>query len=180
YGADALGGVTNFVLDREFEGLKIQTGTGITEWGDGERWNFSIAGGRQIGDRLHVIASAQALRINQIWRNPEELGDWYQRWGFVTNPAWDRNDPPGTNPQRLTLPWVASTERSPYGMLWARRGTSSTSALIPFKYNGYVFTEDGKHMRPFIKGDVYAAPNLPGSTKSMSGGPEAMIRHRAF
>lgn len=179
YGADALGGVTNFVLDREFEGLKIETGTGVTEWGDGERWNLSVAAGRDFGERLHIIASAQALHINQIWRDPEELGDWYQRWGFVTNPAWAPGAAPGT-PQRLTLPWVASTEHSPTGMLWARRGTASTSPLIPFTYNGYVFTDDGQDMRPFIKGDVYAAPNLRGSTKSMSGGPEAMIRHRAF
>ncbi|HEX5420629.1 MAG TPA: TonB-dependent receptor plug domain-containing protein, partial [Gammaproteobacteria bacterium] len=35
YGADALGGVTNFVLNREFEGLKINAGTGVTEFGDG-------------------------------------------------------------------------------------------------------------------------------------------------
>ena len=50
YGADALGGVVNFVLDRNFEGLKIETGTGITEWGDGERWNFGISGGGNFGD----------------------------------------------------------------------------------------------------------------------------------
>src|SRR5690606_3126565 len=35
YGADALGGVVNFILDREFEGFKVQAGTGVTEWGDG-------------------------------------------------------------------------------------------------------------------------------------------------
>src|SRR5690606_28604070 len=73
YGADALGGVTNFVLDREFEGLKVQAGTGVTEWGDGERWNFSIAGGRQFGDNLNVIASLEARHINQIQRDPEEF-----------------------------------------------------------------------------------------------------------
>lgn len=32
YGADALGGVTNFVLDREFQGLKISTSTGMNEF----------------------------------------------------------------------------------------------------------------------------------------------------
>ncbi|MDY6982353.1 MAG: TonB-dependent receptor plug domain-containing protein, partial [Pseudomonadota bacterium] len=32
YGADALGGVVNFVLDREFEGLKISGGTGMHEY----------------------------------------------------------------------------------------------------------------------------------------------------
>ena len=32
YGADALGGVTNFILDREFEGLKLNAGTGMNEF----------------------------------------------------------------------------------------------------------------------------------------------------
>src|SRR5688572_1238403 len=31
YGADALGGVVNFILDREFQGLKVSVGTGKTE-----------------------------------------------------------------------------------------------------------------------------------------------------
>src|SRR5690606_16627398 len=66
YGADALGGVTNFVLDREFEGLKAEVGTGVTEVGDGFRWNTSIAGGTRIGERTHVIGSLQAMHINQI------------------------------------------------------------------------------------------------------------------
>ena len=57
YGADALGGVVNFVLDRQFEGLKVEVGSGINEWGDGQRWNVGVAGGTQIGDRLHLIGS---------------------------------------------------------------------------------------------------------------------------
>src|SRR5690606_24164326 len=60
YGADALGGVTNFVIDREFQGLKVQAGTGVTEVGDGDRYNLSVAAGHQFGDRLNVIASFDA------------------------------------------------------------------------------------------------------------------------
>jgi len=180
YGADALGGVTNFVLDREFQGLKTEIGTGITEVGDGQRWNFSVAGGKQIGDRLNVIGSVQAMEIKQIAREAEDLnGDWHKRWGWVTNPAWT----PGSNvPQRLTLPYVVSSEHSPTGILWARTNpTSATAALNNnFKLNGMTFLDDGSDVRPFIKGDVYADPLRVGSTKSMSGGPEAAIGNRAF
>ncbi|MDR0782005.1 MAG: TonB-dependent receptor plug domain-containing protein, partial [Pseudomonadales bacterium] len=35
YGADALGGVTNFILDRNYQGFKASVGTGINEFGDG-------------------------------------------------------------------------------------------------------------------------------------------------
>ena len=76
YGADALGGVTNFIIDREFQGLKIQTGTGIMETGDGFRWNASVAGGFQIGDRLNIIGSLEARQIDQIDLSPDEV-DWY-------------------------------------------------------------------------------------------------------
>jgi iron complex outermembrane recepter protein len=180
YGADALGGVTNFVLDREFEGLKLNTGSGITELGDGHRWNVEIAGGKKFGDRLNFIGSAQAIRINQIMRDPTTLGDWFSRWGWVTNPAFVSFAATPGVPQRLTLPWVTSSEHSPSGVLWARRGTNSLSPLIPFSMNGMTFTDDGTDVRQFVLGDVYAAPNRSGSTKSMSGGPEAMNHHRAF
>ncbi|MGP1666541.1 MAG: TonB-dependent receptor plug domain-containing protein, partial [Rhodanobacter sp.] len=89
YGADAVGGVTNFVIDREFQGLKVQLGTGITERNDGDRWNVSVAGGKQFGDRLNVIASYDEKYMNQVERRPEDMdADYYQRWGHVTNPAW--------------------------------------------------------------------------------------------
>jgi len=180
YGADALGGVVNFVLDREFEGLKVETGTGITEFGDGFRWNMSVAGGKQIGDRINVIGSVQALESQDMWRDPSKT-DWYQHWGHVTNPEWiaGRRDVP----QRITAPYVVSNESSPYGMLWARGGSNpnaSTAPLIPFALNGHVFLPDGSGVRQFIKGDLYDPPNRAGSSKNMSGGPEGDIRMRAF
>ena len=105
YGADALGGVVNFVLNREFQGLKLELGTGVTEVGDGERWNFSVAGGKRIGDNLNLIGSVEALHIKQILRDPAALdGDWWQRWGYVTNPAWVSATATPNVPQRLTLP----------------------------------------------------------------------------
>ena len=159
YGADALGGVTNFVIDREFEGLKVQLGTGMNEYNqDGKNWNFSIAGGRQIGDRWNVIGSVEAREIDEIYRYAEELdADWFQRWGHVTNPAWRASDAPGTNPRRITVPWVASRSSNATGIISAR-GTP---------LHGMTFTDDGSGIRPFVLGDV-------SDTTVTSGGPEAM------
>lgn len=178
YGADALGGVTNFILDREYEGLKVEVGSGVTERGDGARWNFSLAGGTTIGENTNIIGSVQALHVNQINREADELDDWYQRYGWVTNPAWT----PGNTsvPQRLTVRDVVSSEHSPTGVIWARNGSSSTSPAIPFSMNGMTFLEDGSDVRRFVQGSIYAAPNRSGSTKSMSGGPEVGIANDAF
>src|SRR5690606_35931450 len=52
YGADAVGGVTNFVIDRQFQGFKLNTSAGRNEFGDGDRWSLSMAGGRKFGERL--------------------------------------------------------------------------------------------------------------------------------
>lgn len=180
YGADALGGVTNFVLDRQFEGFELEVGTGMTEVGDGERWNFSVAGGTRIGERLNVIGSIEARHIDQIWRDPASLSaDVHQGWGYVTNPEWYPGAPMGT-PQRLTLPWVASSRSSPTGIIRARTGSADTSPLIPFRYNEMTFLEDGSGARPFNHGDVYSNPLSTGSTFTLSGGPEAAIHNRAF
>ncbi len=167
YGADALGGVTNFILDRQFQGFKVNVGTGITEQNDGQRYNVSLAGGRQFGERLNVIASFDAKYINQIERNPEDMDpDFFQRWGWVGNPAYRAADPVGTNPQYLIKPWVTATNHSPYGLISAP-GTP---------LNRMKFTPDGSNIAPFVLGE-YATFN---GQNNMSGGPEAAIHNRAF
>jgi iron complex outermembrane receptor protein len=103
YGADAVGGVTNFILDRQFEGVKISASTGVNEAGDGERYNVSFAGGTKIGDRLNVIGSYERRYISEFERAPEDVPK-QQRVGWITNPAWNRNDPPGTNPENHRCP----------------------------------------------------------------------------
>lgn len=166
YGADAVGGVVNFVLDREFEGVKFEVGTGMNEFGDGEMWNVSAAGGVALMDgRLNLIGSVEARQIDQIQRLAKDVPEMV-RLGLVTNPAYKATDPAGTNPRQITLPWVASTASSPYGMI------TSTNAQL----NRMVFSEDGTSIRPFELGSV---TSLTG-TQSTSGGREAMISNDAF
>lgn len=169
YGADALGGVTNFIIDRQFQGLKFSAGTGISEFGDGFRANASLAGGFEIGDRLNVIGSVEARQIDQIIRDPEDLdSSWYRRWGWVTNPAWSPGAPPGT-PQRLTLPDIAQTDRHPYGMI------TGTGTVL----DGMVFNREGTAVVPFRNGAITSSSGT-GTTRTTSGGPEAELAHKAF
>jgi outer membrane receptor protein involved in Fe transport len=182
YGADALAGVVNFVLDREFEGFKSTLGTGVTEQGDGQNWNFSVAGGKQIGDRLHVIGSIEHRDIKQIERTPQDLENW-NSIGWVINPAWKSTDPAGTNPQRLTMPNVHSATQNAAGLITAKL---ANGALNPaFRLNNYTFTDDGKNMRPFVTGnftDRLNANGTPaaGSNGMQSGGPEAFNAENSF
>jgi outer membrane receptor protein involved in Fe transport len=188
YGADAVGGVVNFILDRDFEGLKASATTGKPERGGGGfSRKFGLAAGRKIGEKLHVVASVDYNRIDQIERNPTELGDWFQRWGFVTNPAWRSPTLTPGVPQRLTLPNVISSVHSPYGRIdTAYSALSPTTGLgvetpatrvANFTYLNNVFTPDGAGLRPFVPGAITAGS---GGTQSMSGGPEFDAATRAF
>ncbi|MDT8397519.1 MAG: TonB-dependent receptor [Pseudomonadales bacterium] len=168
YGADAMAGVVNFVLDREFEGFKVKASSGINEEGDGENVNFSFAGGRQIGERLHLIGSLEGRHVNDIVRDPDEAGKNFQRWGFVTNPDWFPGAPAGI-PRQLTLPDVHSTVHTPGGLI----------NQPGFSLNRFTFTPDGQDVRPFVLGDVVSLGG-PGATQTQSGGPEAEIANQAF
>jgi len=151
YGADALAGVTNFVLNREFEGLEVSLGSGMNEKNhDGQNYNLGIAGGIEMGDRWNFIGSLDVRHIDPIYRDPSELDSgWFQRWGHMINP-----DPNG--PTRITVPWATPTAMSPSGVI-----NVPGSAL-----NGLTFTDDGTALRPFELGDITNA----GYT---SGGPES-------
>ena len=171
YGADALGGVVNFILDREFEGLKVDVGTGVTEWGDGQRYNVGVAGGFRVGERLNVIGSFNTTEIDQINRRADDVmngTDWYKQVGHVTCPAFIAGK---GGPQRCTVPYTTSTRRAAGGMLWSRvNDSASTKApLTDFSMNGMVFTDDGMGVRPFVRSPVYAGTHDPGSTSTMGG-----------
>ncbi len=174
YGADALGGVTNFILDREFEGMSLNAGMGMNEFdNDGKNWNVTVAGGTQIGERLHIIGSLEARRVDQISRDPAQLDpSWFQRWGYVTQA-------PGVFPQRITVPWAASAGLHVNGRIALAPGGSPVSQL-----SNRIFTDDGSAIVPFDRGTVadygcsLPAPTPANPCSWFAGGPNAEIAHR--
>jgi outer membrane receptor protein involved in Fe transport len=170
YGADALGGVVNFVLNRQFEGLKINLGTGIQEHdGTGKQLELSVAGGRSFfDDRLHVIGSFESRSTDEIQSDRYRQESSRDQWGYVTNPAWAAakcvaGSPCSAGPQRLSLMHVVTANDSPTGLF---RGTGT-------ELDWMQFTVDGTGIVPYDLGDVAALPGTPGSTATISGGPEA-------
>src|SRR5688500_17748875 len=59
YGADAVAGVVNFRLDRDFTGTKYQFQGGATTRSDGGNYKAGLAYGSDIGERGHIIVSAE-------------------------------------------------------------------------------------------------------------------------
>jgi iron complex outermembrane recepter protein len=58
YGSDAVSGVINFVLNKKFNGLKVEAQSGISGRGDARSWRAGAAFGTNFaGDRGHFMAS---------------------------------------------------------------------------------------------------------------------------
>ncbi|MGE3476327.1 MAG: TonB-dependent receptor [Rhodospirillaceae bacterium] len=88
YGSDALSGVVNFVLDREFTGVKGNVEGGINSAGDGANYKLNLSAGLPFaGDRGHFLISGQHAYDNGIHGAPR---DWRQdhNAAVINNPAW--------------------------------------------------------------------------------------------
>jgi iron complex outermembrane recepter protein len=69
YGADAVSGVVNYVLDTDFEGIRGYVEGGESSRGDNETYGLGIAVGKPLLDgRMHVLFSAERKDSNGIDR----------------------------------------------------------------------------------------------------------------
>jgi len=58
YGSDAVGGVVNFILNRNFTGLEGEAETGVTTYGDDQQSRVALTGGTGFADdRGHFLIS---------------------------------------------------------------------------------------------------------------------------
>lgn len=74
YGSDAVAGVTNFILDTRFEGLKVEAQYGLTDEGDGDNYKLSAAFGGTFADgRGRIIAAVEYADSDGIVGTPYTL-----------------------------------------------------------------------------------------------------------
>ena len=67
YGSDAVTGVVNFVLDKNFIGLKVDANSGISAYGDGGSFKLGIAGGMPLFEgHGHLLGSLQYYHADNI------------------------------------------------------------------------------------------------------------------
>lgn len=80
YGTDAVAGVTNFLLDTNFTGIELNLQGGITQRGDGENYEASVAYGTPFGGgRGHLLLSAEINSMEPIF--DYDGRDWYRAFG---------------------------------------------------------------------------------------------------
>lgn len=87
YGADAVSGVLNFVLRKDFEGLEVDANYGIINKGGKETTGrISVLGGVNLfDDRLNLYGFAEYDRVEDV--NAESISWLAEAWGFVGNDA---------------------------------------------------------------------------------------------
>lgn len=170
YGADALAGVTNFILNRNYTGLELRFSSGINEEGDGEFSRGSVTWGDDFMDeRLHVFGTFEQ-RLNDGFRR--ENADWDERQNYVRNPAWatwraaNPTAPLSSAPvpQRLTSSYV-----------YTNAFTSTGLILVPGSaLNRRQFTNDGTAVIPFQEGTNASIAGQAGTLNTAQGAPGQM------
>jgi iron complex outermembrane receptor protein len=120
YGSDAVAGVVNFILDTDFEGFRGELQSGVTDRGDDDNWEVSLAGGFSVGENGHLVVGADwydsdGLCNYTFWGGSCDAlaeRDWFNFEGRVTNTS-------GSGPAQLTHDNVTSTESSYGGIIYA-------------------------------------------------------------
>jgi iron complex outermembrane receptor protein len=75
YGSDAVTGVVNFVLDKKFDGLKIDANAGISTFGDAMNYNYGMAAGTDLfGGRGHIEGSLEYRHRDPVNQSARPYG----------------------------------------------------------------------------------------------------------
>jgi outer membrane receptor protein involved in Fe transport len=90
YGSDAVTGVVNFILDKNFTGIKMDLNGGISTYGDGASYKIDAAAGTDLFDgRGHFEASVSHRHRDLVYDSARPFGSqpWVQTGqGTVANP----------------------------------------------------------------------------------------------
>jgi outer membrane receptor protein involved in Fe transport len=148
YGSDAVAGVVNFIMNRDFNGLKAGISGGISSRGDNRNWSGNIAYGSSWGadDRGRVVLSYETSHRDGMLAFDRK---WARKGvGLVTYPD--------QLPRIVRLANVRRSDMSEFGVVASGplRGTS--------------FTADGRQ-RPFEYGTGVTSTNMIGGEGPYSG-----------
>jgi outer membrane receptor protein involved in Fe transport len=109
YGSDAISGVTNFILDTDFDGFRGTVQSGQTSRQDHGSSQIEIAAGSQIGENGHLITSFDYYKADGVY-GLHERGWGQQGWALIT-------DSVGTEPRRFYSPDVHSRSITSGGII---------------------------------------------------------------
>lgn len=119
YGSDAVAGVVNFILDKDYTGLKATGDIGITDYGDGFNYSLGVAAGFSFADgRGHILLSGEVAHRDGVFSTDDRA--WNQT-GYVRiqDPNWTATS---TTPQFLIRRQVGAANSTPGGLITGSAG----------------------------------------------------------
>ncbi|MCC6913229.1 MAG: TonB-dependent receptor plug domain-containing protein, partial [Rhodospirillaceae bacterium] len=146
YGSDALAGVVNFVLDREYTGIKGEVQGGVSTYGDDENYKLSVTGGTPFaGGRGHVLLFGEHTFSAGITGNPRPWNDAKYSTALILNPAYVAGN---GQPQYIIAGPVGLSNATAGGLILSDNVNGTNS---PFR--GIQFLAGGKQA-PFRFGTI--------------------------
>jgi outer membrane receptor protein involved in Fe transport len=153
YGSDALSGVVNFVLDKEYTGVKGEVSGGMTTYGDNQNWGGKLTTGTPFaGGRGHLLFSGEVSMVPGIHHATR---DWATKgWHLFFNPAYT---PTNGQPQLIARDKVGLSTATLGGIITntALRGIEFGPGGVPRQHNMGTMVSD-----PFHVGGDWESSNI--------------------
>ena len=167
YGSDAVTGVVNILLDKNFTGVKIESDYGATGEGDADNRGIGIAAGKDLfGGRGHVVVGYEFQDQNSI-DNCVPARDWCKNGQSIfvnSTTAVATTDTPST--------FVPIIPGQPHSIIVSdlRSGTTPNGLLSDRRAGAtrYQFNDAGTSLVPYDAGQYAQVPN--GITRTVIGG----------
>ena len=154
YGSDAVAGVVNFILDKDYVGFKVSAQGGMSAEGDNEHSRFGFAGGLEFADGAgHFLVSGEKFDHDGMLRHEREVGaaGWIHVGGTAncSSPIPGACSPGGSANPYIKIPDGRINLATDRGLI------SAGPAGFPFLQHR--FLPNGE-LTPFDRGTVYGNP----------------------
>jgi len=148
YGSDAVAGVVNFVLNHKLQGVTAEMQGGMSQRGDNGELYLSLAGGTNLGERVHVMGAVE-------YDENHGLGDCNTRSWCENVNSIVANTAAATNglPANLIMSGVRTATSTAAGVINASLNAAGKAIYTPATdpLRGLTFNPDGS-TRPFQYG----------------------------
>ncbi len=87
YGSDAVAGVVNFIMKKDYEGIRLRGQGGVTTYGDRGSYSLGVVAGKNFGDgRFNITGAFEYAKSNPVFYTDRDyLGAYTGAPGFITS-----------------------------------------------------------------------------------------------
>lgn len=155
YGSDAIAGVVNFILKRDFNGIELRGNAGVTEAGFSGNQSVSFLAGKNFaGGKGNVTVAGEYTNQARVYASDVP---WFQQNNNLATVDADSGVSSDGFPDAVFVRDIRSTTISPYGLVAVQQKAGTSACGVgtlpnngPANTNGtpfsctYIFTDTGR------------------------------------